>query len=305
MANDNKTKVDKIHRQINKIAMKGKGYSLEYEELVDAIIIKGQYVYLELCLMIKYGFDAGRYSNVADMKAKSWEAITLKTNSSLSEMLSRYYRSKKVFQQGKSIHSDDSNYAGLTWSGPMDSQYSSVATASHVSFSKDSSYMVGMNVLDGLVYRVDISSVKWSQTAPTDARLLQRIDSGTYSSLPSQYYVTQAPLTHGDYLFTVYKRKKDSYAGSFPNEFAVYNYRVGVTNGVFIGTIEEVDSVPDMKNYYYFDRKFIELTKMKKTFLEVTNSAGATITVVYDNPNKSEEMNLYQRYVLAIEYLLA
>lgn len=305
MKNDNKSRVDKIYRQINKIALKGKDYSQEYDGLVDDIISRGQYTYLELCLVVKYGVEANRYKYIEDLKKESWKVITLKTNSSLAERLMHYYRSKKVYQIGNEIHTDDVNYAGLTWSGPFDSEYTESATASQVSFAKDSSSMVGINILDELIYKVEISRVKWESIAPTDIKLLQTISSGTYSALPLSYYVTQIPLTHGDYLVTAYKREDISYSGPFANVYSVLNYRVGVSNGVLLGTIDEVDSVPYAENYYYLDKKFAELTKMKKTFLEVTNSAGDVITVVYDNPNKSEETNLYQRYVLAIEYLLS
>ncbi len=304
MKNETKIKVDKIYRQINKIALKGKDYILEYKDLVDDIISKGNFAELELCLSMKYGIIANRYKYIHDLKNESWRIITLQTNSSLIERLRSMYKQKKVFQIGQEVRSDDSNYAGLSWSAPLDSAYSIVATASQVYFSKESK-QVGIQILDGFIYRVEISRAVWNGGVPYNINSLQVIDSGTYSNLQSASYSTQMSLDPADYLVTTYKRNGPVYSDVFPGEYSVFRYRVTVSGSILLGEIKEVDSVPYNSSYYYLNKKFAELTGMKKTFLEVTKVGEGTITIVYDNNKKSEETNLYQRYVLAIDYLLS
>lgn len=304
MRNETKIKVDKIHRQINKIALKGKGYILEYKELVDDIISKGNFVELELCLSINYGISANRYKYIHDLKNESWSIITQKTNAPLIERIRIMYKQKKVFQIGQEVRTDDSNYAGLSWSAPLDSSYSVVATASQVNFSKGSNNVV-MEILDGFIYRFEINKASWNDGQPYVINSLQVVDSGTYSNLQDASYSTPIPLDSGDYLLTTYRRPGPVYSDVFPSEYSVLRYRVTVSGSILLGEIKEVDSVPYNSKYYYLNSKFAELTGIKKTFLEVTKVGESTITIVYDNDKKSEETNLYQRYVLAIDYLLS
>jgi len=88
------------------------------------------------------------------------------------------------------------------------------------------------------------------------------------------------------------------------------------TTGLKIGTINEIDIQSFLSNsvyytsvqydYYYENPQFQDFLNLNRTFLEVCKVNSTDIqTITFDDPNNSEEMNLYQRYVLAIQYLLS
>ena len=74
-ATNDRKKVDKIYSQITRIAQKGKDYTLEYHRLVDDIVAKGDYAYLEMCLSDHYNLDPAKYRTVHEIKSKTWKHI--------------------------------------------------------------------------------------------------------------------------------------------------------------------------------------------------------------------------------------
>ena len=64
-------KVTKIFGQINRIAQKGKDYTLDYHKLIDEIVTKGDYAHLEICLSDKYNLDPTKYRSVDELKTKN------------------------------------------------------------------------------------------------------------------------------------------------------------------------------------------------------------------------------------------
>jgi hypothetical protein len=52
-------------------------------------------------------------------------------------------------------------------------------------------------------------------------------------------------------------------------------------------------------------RRVMEVLVIEKTFLEATRyDNGETLSILSDDPKFSEERNLYQRYVMALNFLL-
>ena len=123
--------------------------------------------------------------------------------------------------------------------------------------------------------------------------VIKKNDYFTQSSYP-----TQIPLTHGGtYLIEVEKK----------NDYGKFYYRLDISRDDLIGTITEVDiDNYSESNYYYRSKYLAEFLGYKKTFLEVRRRGSTeVITIAHNDPKVSEEMNLYQRYVMAIDYLLS
>lgn len=84
--------------------------------------------------------------------------------------------------------------------------------------------------------------------------------------------------------------------------FDIYSY----DNNYLLGQIIEEGIYTDEYKYLIKNREYARITKTRKTFLEV-KKFGATHSVIIDqdNLNLSEENNLYNRYVLAVNLLLS
>ena len=62
--NQDKKKIEKIFNKIDKLATKGKDQIQEYYKLIDEIIDKGEYSYLEQCLSKFYEISLNYYLNL-------------------------------------------------------------------------------------------------------------------------------------------------------------------------------------------------------------------------------------------------
>lgn len=338
MANDPRKKVTKIFGQINKIAQKGKDYILEYHKLIDEIVVKGDYAYLEMCLSDYYNLDSVKYRTVDEIKSKTWKHILFETDATFITGLKKIYRAGSVYQEGAEIRSDKNDYAsatmvaypfveekimiGSSWNNRFERiVYSQVATSSQISISKDlstgtQSNGIQLELLDSKVYQIEISKVTWATySIPGTQSLYESVHElsllttigtiGTQSHISTgSFYKTGIPMTHGgDYLITVKRRGTPGWLSpSLTQE--QYSYKVYVRKENFLGTIKEIEYYGPVSKYLHLNQKFAQLTGLKWTFLEVMKF-GATepITIVYDNPNRSEEKNLLERYKIAIDYL--
>lgn len=106
-------KIQKIFDQINKLAIKGKDNVIEYYKLIDELIQKGEYNYLELTLYYGYFIDINIYQTIEDMRKNTWSEIVFQTNSSLSKKIKRVLDDNDVYQVSfKFYKSDDNQYLG-------------------------------------------------------------------------------------------------------------------------------------------------------------------------------------------------
>lgn len=334
MANDPRRKVVKIHNQIKRITQKGKDNIMEYHKLIDEIVDKGDYANLEICLSDFYNIDTSKYKNTYELKSKTWKVIMFETDSNFITNLKKIYNMNSVYQQGHEIRSENLDYTILnvsgdefghypfreetiilsdTWNNGSEKQiYTQVATSSQITISKDID-SIKIELIDDLIYQIDVSKVIWATysigqniiESPYELNRLNVIQTvGTQSYLSkNDLYNSKIPTTHGgDYLITVKRRGTPGWL-SHELTFESYSYKVYVRKEDLLGTIKEVESY-DQSNYLHLNRKFAELTGMKKTYLEVTkNGLTEPITVIYDNESFSEERNLLERYKIAIGYL--
>ena len=187
MAKDSRKKVTKIFGQINRIAQKGKDYTLDYHKLIDEIVTKGDYAHLEICLSDKYNLDPTKYRSVDELKTKTWKQILFETDASFITGLKKIYKTNSIYQQGYEIRSDKNDYTLLTVAGGLEHypfkeekkivaekwnnvekySYTQVATHSQISISKDNSTGtqsngIQLNILDTMIYQIDIAKVIWA-----------------------------------------------------------------------------------------------------------------------------------------------
>ncbi len=104
-------KINKIYNQIDKLATKGKEYVYEYYKLIDDIISKGNYSYLEVVFFYFYNIDINdeEFLSVDDVKKKTWNTVLFYTNSSLAKKIKKVYDDKSVYQVGFDIFKEIDN----------------------------------------------------------------------------------------------------------------------------------------------------------------------------------------------------
>lgn len=177
---ETRKKVNKIYGQIGKIALKGKDYSLEYHRLIDQIVDKGDYAYLEMCLSDYYNIEASKFGSLYGVKTKTWKLVLEQTDSSFISKLRSLYRSKNVYQQGQEVRSDNASYVSHHYSYPLLAEDITIkrdhstsvtrtkynpmpATMSQVSFSRNgASASIDVSISDSGIYKIDVYKVLWA-----------------------------------------------------------------------------------------------------------------------------------------------
>lgn len=300
--NQDRKKIEKIFNKIDKLATKGKDQIQEYYKLIDELIDKGEYSYLEQCLSKFYEIEASSFTNVVDIKTKTWNDILFLTNSSFSKKLKKLYDSKNVYQIAFDIHSDSASIIGLTISSPLSITYSTTSSTQSVIPSKNGNY-VYLNTNDEGVYKLDIFRAEWDmvdgtyQPIPRSLSQLQTIEVFATQSL----YQTEIPLSHGrEYLIKSYSRRP------IPDTFVRLNYKLTITKDSLIGKIVEIDTFTEKGEYFLQNKEFAKVMGNRTTYLEaIKTGATQSYIVTSENISLSEEQNLINRYKIAIEYLLS
>jgi hypothetical protein len=294
-----KDKIRKIYKTIHKIAMNGRNNIMYYKDLVDEIVNKGDYSYFKQCLLINFGIDVINYRSVNEMKNGTWDSICFQTLTPVQERLKSYYKTKMIYQNGYDIYSDDPNYVSMTYSGPLSSTYSLIGTQSQVSFTSNTDLYI--NLSNNHIYDVDFKRVNWidrgNGRVPYELFDHYSINSGTFSYLTQSTYKTTIPTDHGgDYVVTTTSR----------NPYYKYNYSLGISRDSYLGKIEEIDSFENDPLYYYRSPEVAKILGFKRTYLKVTKR-GHTDFLIFNEVNEliSEDMNLFNRYVSAIKYILS
>lgn len=293
-----KKKIEKIYSQIDKLATKGKDQIYEYHKLIDDLISKGDYNYLELTLFYEYKIDIKDYSSISDVKNITWEEILFQTNTSFSKKIKKVLDTKGVYQMGFDIYSDNINNINITVSYPLSSTYSNTSSTQSVSLTRnDNNIYISTN--DNNVYNIDVYYSQWENnvTIPTTIKILQNI-SATQSG---NQYKTEIPTSQGGtYLIRTQMRSHN------PITYRELNYRVQIDRSYKLGSIIEIDQFSENYNYYFQNKQFSKLIGTRVTYLEVTK-LGATSSVLVDigSPQSKEEINLVERYKAAIDYLLS
>ena len=244
MTRSEKNKIFKIYRTINALAIGGKGNFMEYKNLVDEIVSKGDYNYFKMTLLIRYRIEVSNYRSINEMKNSTWESICFQTLTPTQQKLKVLYKQKNIYQNGYDVYSDNPKYLTFTYSGPLSSTYSQLATQSQISFTYSTGVFIELD--NPNTYNVEFKRIDWQINngvrTPIDLFDYYSISSGTYSYLTQSLYNTTIPIDHGsDYLITTYAR--DPYLEQ------IYSFNLSKDN--YIGKIEEIDVLTDRASDYY------------------------------------------------------
>jgi len=293
-----KKKIEKIYSQIDKLATKGKDQIYEYHKLIDDLISKGDYNYLELTLFYNYKIDIKDYSSISDVKNITWEEILFQTNTSVSKKIKKVLDTKGVYQMGFDIYSDNINNINITVSYPLSSTYSNTSSTQSVSLTRNGDNIY-VSTNDNNVYNIDVYYSQWENNVPitNTIKILQNI-SATQSG---NQYKTEIPTTQGGtYLIRTQMRSQSSIT------YRELKYKVQIDRSYKLGSILEIDQFSEDYNYYFQNKQFSKLIGARVTYLEVTK-LGATSSIVVNigSPQSKEEVNLVERYKAAVDYLLS
>jgi hypothetical protein len=100
---------NKIFKRINKIAQKGSESIIEYKELIDELVTRGQYRLLEDVLITKYGIDISKYPNIEKVKNETFDDIRRVTNFTSQIFLKELTEQKEVYSMGYHYYNKNNN----------------------------------------------------------------------------------------------------------------------------------------------------------------------------------------------------
>lgn len=282
--------IDIIFRKIDKIALKGKDSFLEYYTLVDDLSKSGDYDNLLQCLYTHYEIDINKLPTVDSVKKNTWNKILLMTQSLMSKRIKKLYDSKQVYQTGYDIWSSDPNFISIDLSNPLTATYSAATASAGITITR-SNNTLNLNIINNNIYDITLYKTNWTDGQPSDLNKFQVITGITQST-----YKLEIPTTQDtEWLISTKER---------PN-YKVLNYSLLVSTNKYLGQIIEDGIYTDETKYYIKNREYARITKTRKTFLEVIK-VGATqsVFITDDNLKLSEDNNLYNRYVKAVNLLL-
>lgn len=295
--NSTTKRIESIQSRLDKIALKGKDNYLEFSNYFDDLSKTGDYDNLLQCLYIYYSAKIDDIKNYNTFKKSIWKEILFKTDSNISKRIKKMYDKKLVYQTSFDIYSSDTSYSRINLSNPLSSTYS------NTNFPKDvqvtySNGVISLGTTSSHIYNIVLSKATWGTASniPNNVQEYQII-SATHS-LNQSTYKLEIPTTHDtQWLITTYER---------PN-YEVLNYKLTIdTTNKYLGQIIEEGVYTDEYKYLIKNREYARITKTRKTFLEV-KKVGATQSVIIDQDDLklSEENNLYNRYVIAVNLLLS
>jgi len=308
-------KLAKIHLRIEKLALKGKSAYLEYSNLVDELVEKGDYSAWEQSLYYYYGIDIIDAVTIDSVKKSSWDEICYQTGTPFLKKLKKVYDQKNVYQVSYDIFSSDVNNINVSLSEPLvydpteDRYLETGITQSFFNIYRVNDVLY-MNVNDLSLHSVDINRATWDLQYGykiTYTEDFQQFFLGTFSGFkdPSQPFTIDVPTTvMREYLISVEYRESDT---SWSN----FHYRLNITRNNFLGKIREVDIyTPDAK-YLLLNNDYAKIIGARKSYLEVykidtTSPTGFQVMpsiFAYDNLAYTEDQNLLTRYSQAIDYL--
>lgn len=282
--------IDIIFRKIDKIALKGKDSFLEYYTLVDDLSKSGDYDNLLQCLYTYYEIDINKLPTVDSVKKNTWNKILLMTQNLMSKRIKKLYDSKQVYQTGYDIWSSDPNFISIDLSNPLTATYSAATASAGITITR-SNNTLNLNIINNNIYDITLYKTNWTDGQPSDLNKFQVITGITQST-----YKLEIPTTQDtEWLISTKER---------PN-YKVLNYSLSVSTNKYLGQIIEDGIYTDETKYYIKNREYARITKTRKTFLEVIK-VGATqsVFITDDNLKLSEDNNLYNRYVKAVNLLL-
>ena len=287
-------KIDSIHSRLDKIALKGKDNYLEFSNYFNDLSKAGDYDNLLQCLYIHYTVEVEEIKNYESFKKGAWKSILFKTDSSMNKKIKKLYDKKLVYQNGFDIYSFDTGFMSISLSNPFSSTYSVTNFPKGISISL-SNKIISLGITNSNIYDITISKATWGTASniPTKIQDLQKIIGVTQST-----YKLEIPTTQDtQWLITTYE--KPSY------KELKYKLDINTTNK-YLGQIIEQGIFTDEYKYLMKNKEFARITKTRKTLLEVKKVGVAeSIIIDQDDLKLSEDNNLYNRYVIAVNLLLS
>ena len=307
--------IDSIYKKLDKIALKGKDNYLEYSNYFKELSTNGNYDNLLQCLYIYYLVDIDKpIININNFRKDAWKSVLFKTDSSINKRIKKLYDSKKLYQTGFDIWSSDPNSLTLVLSNPLSTTFSTTNLSKGISFNHvntaTQSY-ININILNDRIYKLDIQKTIWGTSGlpPSKTSNLQSLIGTTQSGgfLPYSSYKTEIATDHSaQFLVTTYERARYDLLGNKTGEYRILNYKLELSKDNFLGQIIEEGIFTDEYKYLLKNREYARITKTRKTFLEVTKVGSAhSVIIDQDDLKLSEDNNLYNRYVIAINLLLS
>ena len=314
-----KKAIDSIHTRLDKIALKGKDNYLEYSNYFKELSANGNYDNLLQCLYVYYLVDIEKpIISINNFRKDTWKSILFKTDSNLNKKIKKLYDNKKVYQTGFDIWSSDPNLLSIVLSNPLSPTFSTTGLSKGISFNHvntaTQSY-INMNILNNRIYKLDIQRAIWGTSSVTNTYLpsqintLQSLIGATQSGgfLPYSSYRTEISQDHSaQFLITTHERARYDELGHKTGEYRILNYKLELSKDNYLGQIFEKGIFTDEYRYLIKNKEYARITKTRKTFLEVMK-VGAVHSIIIDQDDLrlSEDNNLYNRYVIAINLLLS
>lgn len=109
---NNKSRIEVIFSQIDKLASKSGSNILEYQKYVDLLSTTGDYDNLLQCLYIYYDVNVDRVLTIEDIKRKTWDKIMFRTENIFTKRLKKLFNDKGIYQVGLNIYDDSNNLLG-------------------------------------------------------------------------------------------------------------------------------------------------------------------------------------------------
>ncbi len=297
-------KLDKIYKNIDKLAIKGKDNFLEYYKYVDELVEKGDFDSLQQVLYLYYKIDVIEVNSIDTVKKNTWDKICFNTDTTFLRKLNLIYESKKVYQTSYNIYSSDLSYVVLNLSNPLSSTFSETGFTQSFSVNRESD-IVYFNLLND-VKKMSLNESIWTDGVPTITRTLQNMIIGTSTGQYPQDEPIRteiSTLLSKDYLITTEERQSTT-------SIRFLNYKLEVTKSNYLGKIIENEVYTPDASYLVQNKQYARVVGARKTYLEVYKvdnsmpSGFATASIfAYDNLMTTEEQNLLTRYSQAIDYL--
>jgi len=174
-------------------------------------------------------------------------------------------------------------------------------------FTGNQSYQLG--TASGTGFSIGIATIDTLNRAPSKKSNLQNLIGSTQSGgfLPYSSYRTEIATDHSSqFLVTTYERARYDSLGNKTGEYRILNYKLELSKDNYLGQIIEEGIFTDEYKYLLKNREYARITKTRKIFLEV-RKVGVTNSLIIDQDDLklSEDNNLYNRYVIAINFLLS
>jgi hypothetical protein len=169
------------------------------------------------------------------------------------------------------------------------------------------SYKLG--TASGTGFSIGIATIGTLYKAPSNINNLQSLIGATQSGgfLPFSSYRTEIATDHSSqFLVTTYERAKYDSLGNKTGEYRILNYELELSKDNYLGQIIEEGIFTDEYKYLLKNREYARITKTRKIFLEVRKVGTINSLIVdQDDLRLSEDNNLYNRYVIAVNFLLS